>query len=294
MYLASLTKVATAIYPLEKGKLDDIVTFSKEARHVEGTRVYLEEGEKVHLKKLIQGLLVNSGDDAGVAIAEYLDGLIEKFAENLNNYLYKIGAKNTNFENPHGLFDPDHYTSAKDLAIITQYALKNEEFRKIFRTKELEWDGEAWDTLLFIHHKLLRERPYEGVTGGKTGYINESGYTLLTTAERNDTSLIVVTLNGATQDIAYNDTTSLLDYAYQNYKTIRIPKGTTFNNAKKKYITSKDYYVKQPINQKITKRLMGDGTLEILDENKALITSVQLKEIDPEKDRINEGKGGIG
>lgn len=98
MYPASLTKVATAIYALEKGNLDDIVTVSKEARQVEGTRVYLEEGEKVPLRKLIQGLLINSGNDAGVAIAEYLDGSIEKFAENLNNYLYKIGAKNTTFE----------------------------------------------------------------------------------------------------------------------------------------------------------------------------------------------------
>lgn len=282
MYPASLTKVATAIYAIERGNLDDIVTVSKDARQVEGTRVYLEEGEKAPLRKLLQGLIINSGNDAAVAIAEHLDGSIEKFAENLNEYLYKIGVTHTNFENPHGLYHSEHLTTAKDLAIITQYAMKNEEFRKIFGTTELNWDGESWDTTLFTHHKLMRERPYDGVTGGKTGYIDQSGHTLLTTAKRGDTSLIVVTLNGSTQEVAYEDTTALLDYAFLHYRTSRIPIGTTLISAGNKYTTTKDYYFTQSANQNTTKRLKTDGTLEIFDQNQILLTSIKMDEMELE------------
>ncbi|HBT74189.1 MAG TPA: D-alanyl-D-alanine carboxypeptidase, partial [Lysinibacillus sp.] len=119
---ASLTKIATAIYAIEKGNLEDIVTISKNAREVEGTRVFLEEGEKVNLRKLIQGLLVNSGNDAGIAIAEHLDGSVKQFSTSINKYLENIGIQNTNFVNPHGLYDPDHKTTAQDLAKITKYA----------------------------------------------------------------------------------------------------------------------------------------------------------------------------
>lgn len=120
MYPASLTKVATAIYAIERGNLEDIVTVSQHARKVDGTRVYLEEGEKVPLKKLIQGLLINSGNDAGVAIAEHLDGSEEEFAINVNSYLKEIGLQNTNFTNPHGLFNPDHTTTAGNNAICNE------------------------------------------------------------------------------------------------------------------------------------------------------------------------------
>lgn len=154
MYPASLTKVATAIYALEKGDLEDIVTVSEKARRVDGTRVYLEIGEKVPLIKLIQGLLINSGNDAGVTIAEYLDGTEEQFAASINAYLQAIGLKSTHFVNPHGLFAPNHTTTARDMALITQYAMKNADFREIFGIKQLKWDGEAWDTIIYNHHKM--------------------------------------------------------------------------------------------------------------------------------------------
>ncbi len=170
MYPASLTKIATAIYAIENGDLDSIAMVSEKARNIDGTRVYLEKGEKVTLKKLIQGLLINSGNDAGVAIAEHLSGSVDKFASDLNAYLKKkVGVQDTHFENPHGLFDPDHVTTASDLAKITQYAIRNDVFRNIFGTVELEWNGASWDTTLLTHHKMMRQMPYEGVTGGKTG-----------------------------------------------------------------------------------------------------------------------------
>ncbi|OCA85889.1 hypothetical protein A8F94_13630 [Bacillus sp. FJAT-27225] len=276
-YPASLTKVATAIYAIETGNLDDTVTVSKKAREVEGTRVYLEEGEQVPLRKLIEGLLINSGNDAGVAIAEHLDGSIEQFAKNLNEYVKQIGTEETIFQNPHGLFDPNHQTSARDLAMITQYALKNEEFRRIFGTKELKWQGQSWQTTLYTHHKLMREKPYDGVTGGKTGYVDESGHTLVTAADRAGMSIIVVTLEGASQRDAYNDTKALLDYAFGNFKTTLIPQGTAIPMEIGEYKTTRDVYFSQPVGMAVTMKMNDEGTLEIFGDDQKLITSLKLE-----------------
>lgn len=279
MYPASLTKVATAIYAIEKGRLEDIVTVSKNARLVDGTRVYLEEGEKVSLKRLIQGLLINSGNDAGVAIAEHLDGSEEAFAKSINAYLKGIGVQNTHFENPHGLFNADHTTTARDLAKITQYAMKNEEFRNIFGTKELKWDGEAWDTTLYTHHKLMRERPYEGVTGGKTGYVDESGNTLITTAKRGDLSVVAVVLKGQSQDAAYNDTVEMLDYAFTNYKLVRIPKGKEFKLDNNTFATKQKYTFPISDNEEIIEEIINDSILVIKNQSQEMIASFPLYKI---------------
>ncbi|MEM5595191.1 serine hydrolase [Niallia circulans] len=185
MYPASLTKIATAIYAIENGKLDDIVTVSENAYSTEGTKVYLEKGEQVTLRHLLDGMLINSGNDAAIAIAEYLDGTVSDFETSINKYLKeKVNVHSTHFKNPNGLFDKDHYTTANDLALITQYAMKNETFREIFGTDELKWDGLSWDTTLVSHHQMVNgSRPYDKVTGGKTGYVDESKQTLATTAE---------------------------------------------------------------------------------------------------------------
>ena len=218
LYPASLTKIATAIYAIENGDLDSMVTVSENAYGTIGSSVFLEEGEKHTLKQLIIGLLVNSGNDAGVAIAEHLSGDVETFSEDLNEYLESnIGVKNTHFTNPHGLYDANHYTTAEDLAMITQYAMKNKVFREIFGITEMDWDGEKWDTTLYTHHKLLREMPYPGVNGGKTGYIEEAGFTLATTATRGNLNLIVITLDAEVQDIPYQDTVALLDYGFNHF-----------------------------------------------------------------------------
>ncbi len=274
---ASLTKIATAIYAIEKGNLEDIVTISKNAREVEGTRVFLEEGEKVNLRKLIQGLLVNSGNDAGIAIAEHLDGSVKQFSTSINKYLEHIGIQNTNFVNPHGLYDPDHKTTAQDLAKITKYAMQNKEFRKIFGLKELNWDGKSWDTTLYSHHKLMRERPYEGITGGKTGYVDESGITLITTATRNDISVIVVTLKAQTEDMAYNDTIELLDYAFENFESRNIPMGKIYKIDEMSFKTKEklDYIVLQ--HETVSQRISGKGHLELLNQNQDTIASFQLE-----------------
>ncbi len=276
MYPASLTKISTAIYALEKGNLDDLVTVSKDAHEVEGTRVYLEEGEKVPLDKLIQGLIINSGNDAGIAIAEYLDGSVKNFSSNINRFLKKLGVKHTKFENPHGLYDPGHVTTAGDLAKITQYAMKNKEFREIFAVRELNWKGESWQSTLFTHHKLMREQPYDGVTGGKTGYVDQSGHTLVTTAERDGLSVIVVILNGSTQDMTYDDTTELLDYGFKHYETSFIPKGTEYSIKNKQFFIEEDFYYTKSLNENTKKKISDEGILEIV-QNDIVLASAQLK-----------------
>ena len=295
MYPASLTKVATAIYAIEKGKLDDIVTVSQNARNTDGTRVYLEEGEKVPLKKLIQGMLINSGNDAAVAIAEHLDGSEEEFANSINAYLKEIGLQNTNFKNPHGLFNPDHTTTARDLAKVTQYAIKNEEFRNIFGMKELNWDGEAWDTTIYTHHKLMRERPYEGVTGGKTGYVDQSGNTLITTAKREDMSVIAVVLKGSNQNAVYDDTVELLDYAFTNYKLVSIPKGKEYISNNNTFVTTEEYTFPILNNEDIIEEITNKNLLVIRNQYQDIIASFPINKIqepiviEDKKNSDNEG-----
>ncbi|WP_246629203.1 D-alanyl-D-alanine carboxypeptidase family protein [Mesobacillus maritimus] len=275
-YPASLTKVATAIYAIESGKLDEIATVSERARNADGTRVYLEEGEQVPLRKLVQGLLVNSGNDAGIAIAEHLHGSVEEYANHLNLYLKDIGLEHTHFKNPHGLFDPDHVTTAKDLAKVTQYAMKNPEFRSIFAMRELKWEGESWNTTIFTHHKLMRERPYEGVTGGKTGYVDESGNTLITTAKRGDLSVIVVVLKGPSSNTAYMDTVKLLDYAFGEFKLVEIPVGKEYKQNDLTYITQENYSIPVTDGEVINERITAEGNLELSIDNQNFMATIPL------------------
>lgn len=284
MYPASLTKIATAIYALEHGDLNDIVTVSESVRDVEGSKVYLEVGEQIPLKTLIQGLLVNSGNDAGVAIAEHMHGSVEAFAENLNGYLKHLGLKNTYFVNPHGLFDPEHVTTAEDLAKLTRYAIQNETFSEIFGMKELKWEGKSWQTTIYTHHKLMREQPYEGVTGGKTGYTLRSKSTLVTTAERENISLIAVVLKGDTRNIVYDDTVKLLDYGFAHYKTDFIPKGETFTEKGDKFKVTEDLYYTRKIDEHVSKQMIGNGILTVVNENKEIIASFPLKHVSQKKE----------
>lgn len=284
---ASLTKIATAIYAIERGKLEDVVTVSENAREIEGTRVYLEIGERVTLKKLIQGLLINSGNDAAVAISEYLDGSEQQFANNINKYLQNIGLQDTNFVNPHGLYHIDHKTTARDLAKITQYAMKNNDFREMFGTKELQWDGESWDTTLYTHHKLLREEiPYEGVTGGKTGFVDQSGFTLITTATKSDLSVIAVTLKAQTEDIAYHDTVDLLDYGFDYFTTEDIPEGQRYEINNRLFISNETLHFTISKNDTITKHVTDNGLLEIRNQNQDLIASFQLVNVTQLKENV--------
>jgi serine-type D-Ala-D-Ala carboxypeptidase (penicillin-binding protein 5/6) len=280
MYPASLTKIATAIYAIENGKLDDIVTVSENAVNTEGTKVYLEKGEQVTLYHLLQGLLINSGNDAAVAIAEHLHGNIGQFSESLNQYLKDvIGVNNTHFTNPHGLFDENHYTTAEDLAKITNYAMKNKDFKDIFGTKELVWDGLGWDTTLITHHQMLKgEVPYLGVTGGKTGFVNESKQTLATTVDNGQMSLTAILLKTDYKRDIYNDTKQLFDYGFQHFKTSYLPESKTFSVQGKLFKTTSSMEISEPIDG-MNFEVSEKGLLKIKTLNNETIQTVQLTQV---------------
>jgi len=284
---ASITKIATAIFAIEKGNINDLVTVSENARNVEGTRVYLEIGEQVPLKKLIQGLVINSGNDAGVAIAEHLSGSVDQFTKEFNEFLQQeVGVENTHFTNPHGLHEPDHLTTAEDMAKITQYALQNQTFRDIFQTSELKWDGESWDTTIINHHEMVRDKEYEGITGGKNGFVQEAGFTLVTTAERENLSLIAVTLNTMYSQQSYDDTIALLDYGFDHFETDQILKNEKFTDpSDHTFLVKEDTPFTKRHGESTEKVISPTGELVIKGEDDRIITEVALEQVEnKEKD----------
>ncbi|AZB44340.1 D-alanyl-D-alanine carboxypeptidase [Bacillus sp. FJAT-42376] len=284
MYPASITKIATAIYAIEHGDLNGEVTVSKNARNTDGTKVFLEEGEKVTLERLIQGMLINSGNDAAVAIAEHLSGSVSGFSHDLNRYLQtEIGTSNTNFKNPNGLFDPEHRTTAEDMAKITKYALKNREFAKIFGTKSLKWEGETWNTTIFTHHKMMMQQRYDGVTGGKNGFVSQAGYTLVTAAERNGLSLITVTMKSPNDQGTYDDTKKLLDFGFGRFETGEIRPTATLKNDRQQplQLNHAVYYTKHK-GEHITSEVSKANELFVKGEDGRKLASAKLESAVPD------------
>ncbi|WP_409250951.1 D-alanyl-D-alanine carboxypeptidase family protein [Bacillus sp. SCS-153A] len=296
---ASITKVATAIYAVEKGDLDSLVTVSKEAAETEGSTVYLLEGEELTLKQLLTGMMINSGNDAAVAIAEHLDGSVEQFSENLNKFLEeKAGVINTHFTNPHGLYEERHYTTAEDMALITSYAMKNEAYRELFALKEVDWKGKGWETTLFNHHKMVKgEMIYPEVTGGKNGYVDESKHTLVTTASNETLSVAVVLLKAQSKTAVYKDTSALLDYGLNQFTHYTIPKGEVYSEGEIEFFSDKDITytglkgVKDPVSVG-----SNGGLVYLLDGNPQIIgelTPMNEKPVSAEQELVNDGSGGL-
>ena len=277
LYPASLTKIATAIYAIENGNLEDIVTVSARAVNEEGTRVYLEEGEKIPFKKLIQGMLINSGNDAAIAIAEHVDGSVDQFAENINQYLKEeIGVRNTHFTNPNGLFNENHYTTAFDLALITNYAKMNPVFTEIFGTKELGWSGNSWQTTLLTHHRLLKgEIPFEGITGGKTGFVNESKHTLATTAENENLKVTAIVLKADRSKDTYTDTEKLIEFGLKGFNHRVIKHDEKFTVKDKEYYPKKDTIITEQVNGS-EETITDQGVLKVVNGDQ-VTQSIQLE-----------------
>ncbi|MGM0854197.1 MAG: D-alanyl-D-alanine carboxypeptidase family protein [Bacillota bacterium] len=278
---ASITKIATAIYAIEHANLDDNVVISEKASNTEGSTVYLEAGERVSLEQLLQGLMVNSGNDAAVAIAEHTEGSVQQFVEKLNVYLQKeIGVEKTNFENPHGLYGRNHYTTAYDMAVITSYALKNKQFQELFSLKSIDWSTEGWNTTLYNHHKMVKgELPYPEVTGGKNGFIDESKHTLVTSAENKGLSLVIVTMKAQSKRAIYSDTRKLLDYGLNGFTRSHIPKDTVFQYEDTSFELKQDFQYTQPMNGKFTEVLDRNGVLTLYNENQEKMISTKLSPV---------------
>lgn len=211
--IASTTKIMTAIVAIENGKDDEDVIVSKRAASIGGSRVNLKQGKTYKLGNLLGAMMLRSGNDAAIAIAEHIGGSVEAFAEMMNRKAAQIGATNTNFVTPHGLDDPQHYSTPYDLALITQYALKNEKFCKIVSTKSSSFEGNP------INNTNEMLSLYPGADGVKTGYTGQAGRCLVTSATHNGWKIISVVLNCSTRSVRAQSSKILLDYAFGNYST---------------------------------------------------------------------------
>jgi D-alanyl-D-alanine carboxypeptidase (penicillin-binding protein 5/6) len=232
MKIASVTKIMTAILAIERGDLDKLVTVSPNAVRVEGSSIYLKPGDKVELRTLLYGLMLRSGNDAALAIAEEIGGSVEGFVYLMNEKVEYLGLENTHFNNPHGLDDPEHYSSAEDLARITAYAMKNPTFREIVKTKVIttDWPGETWRNRFFNKNKLLQMYPW--ADGVKTGYTKKSGRTLVSSATKNGQQLIAVTLNDPND---WLDSIKMFEYGFSEYPAVTfLREGQVIHKSKEK------------------------------------------------------------
>ncbi len=214
---ASTTKIMTAIIAIESGRLDETTRVSSHAAATAGSSLNLYPGQNITLQELVTGLLLRSGNDAAVAIAEHLAGSVDAFVEIMNNKAASIGALHTHFRNPHGLSAPNHVSTAFDLAWITRYALTNPTFAQIVSTKEtnIEWldrKGQSHDRNLRNTNKLLWM--LEDADGVKTGTTNVAGPCLVSSATRNNQKLIAVVLHDHSR---WYDSMVLLKHGFDTY-----------------------------------------------------------------------------
>ncbi|ADL13182.1 D-alanyl-D-alanine carboxypeptidase family protein [Acetohalobium arabaticum] len=216
---ASTTKIMTGILAIENGNLDTEVTVSDRAAYTGGSSIWLTSGETLKLEELLYGLLLNSGNDAAVAIAEHIGGSVEGFAWMMNRKAREIGALNTTFQNPNGLPQNGHLTTAYDLALITRYALQNDTFAKIVRTvrKTISWEGHEYGRSLLNTNRLLRK--FDKVDGVKTGYTDAAGRCLVSAASADNRQVVSVVLKSGQM---WHDSIKLLNYGLDNFKQIEL------------------------------------------------------------------------
>lgn len=228
LYPASITKIMTALLAMEKGNLDDMVTFSREAVFsvpADGSNMGMDAGESISLEECLYGIMVASANEAANAAGEYVSGSIQDFVNLMNLRAKEIGCTDTNFVNTNGLHDPNHYTSAYDLALISSLFFQNEMLSKIANTPRYHFQATATQPDDFYKnnkHKLINgEIPYDGIVGGKTGYTNDSRQTLVTCAEKNGMKLVCVIFREESPN-QFADTIELFDYGFQNFQVLNI------------------------------------------------------------------------
>lgn len=212
--IASTTKIMTALLAIEHGSLQDPASVSKEAAAIEGSRLGLQAGDLIRVDALLNALLIRSANDAAVVLAEHIGPGRPRFVELMNRRAWQLGAYETHFANPHGLYDPNHYSTAYDLALISREAMKQPLFRELVGTRTcslIRPDGSEFP--LINHNKLLFRDP--AVDGIKTGYVKESGRCLVASASHGGWRLIAVLLNST--DL-WGDGKALLDYGFANWQ----------------------------------------------------------------------------
>lgn len=216
--MASTTKIMTCILTLEYCSLKEIVTISNTAASIHGSTLGLKKDMKMTINDLLYGLMLRSGNDCAIALAEHISGSVENFSTLMNAKAFELGLFNTNFITPHGLDDTNHYTTAYDLALLTDYALQNSTFKQIVSSKNYTISFNGYPKTLSNTNELLGN--LDGVYGVKTGFTFDAGRCLVSAASRNNFDIIVVVLGANTKKIRTQDSTTLINYIFNNYKYI--------------------------------------------------------------------------
>ena len=236
LYPASITKIMTALLAVENCDLDEQITFSADSVYkTEGSGIWRDVDEVMTMKECLYALMLESANECAYAIAEHVGGNYDTFVQMMNDKAKELGCENTHFNNPHGLPDENHWTCARDMALISRAALENETFRLVTSTKRYTippTNKHAEETYLSNHHKMLNNWKgdstylYDGCIGGKTGYTSAADSTLVTFAERNGMTLICVVMKEKSPD-HYLDTTNLLNYCFENFQIWNVAENET-------------------------------------------------------------------
>lgn len=240
--MASTTKIMTALIVIDNCNLSDTVTISKKAAGTGGSRLGLKTGDKITINDLLYGLMLRSGNDAAVALAEHTSGSISDFATLMNDKAIQLGLENTHFVTPHGLDQDEHYTTAYELALLTNYALNNKTFSKIVGTKNYTININGYSKALNNTNELLGS--LNGVYGVKTGFTNGANRCLVTSCKRGDMDVICVVLGADTKKFRTQDSIKLINYTFDNFSYVNINEKIEnhFNDWLKQNINNFDIY----------------------------------------------------
>lgn len=247
--MASTTKIMTAIVVLENANLDDIVTISSKAAGTGGSRLGLHKDDKISIQDLLYGLLLCSGNDAAVALAEHTGGNLSNFANMMNSKAVSLGLSSTHFVTPHGLDDDNHYTTAYELALITNYALKNETFAKFVKTKTYTISINNHPKTLSNTNELLGN--LDGVYGVKTGFTNGANRCLVTAVKRDNMDIICIVLGADTKKDRTKDSINLINYSFNNFKMVHIKEKITNEFVNWKICNSSSFRVEKGVSDSV-------------------------------------------
>ena len=267
--VASISKIMTAVLACESGKLDDIVTINESITKAYGSGIYIKTGEELTLRDLVYGLMLRSGNDAALAIADYVGGDINTFVKMMNDKAKEIGMKNSKYNNPSGLDDNGgNLSTAYDMALLMSYAMKNDEFKKITSTKvyklKTNLNYYSWTN----KNKLLTS--YKYTTGGKTGFTDVAKRTLVTTATKDNLNLVAVTLNDGNDFV---DHKNLFEYGFSKYTNYSILKKGIINIYDENYYDENYFYIKNSFSYPLLETENSSVRLKFLIEKKDYVST---------------------
>lgn len=285
--MASTTKIMTTIVILEKADLNEKVTVSAKAGGTGGSRLGLKRGDKASVRDLLYGLMLRSGNYAAVALAEHVGGSVKGFAELMNEKAIELGLTNTHFVTPHGLDDANHYTTALELAKLTDYAMDNETFAKIVGTKS---------TTIYINNQSRQINNtnellgvLNGVVGVKTGFTNNAGRCLVTETKRNNMDIITIVLGADTKKDRTKDSVNLIEYTFSKYKMYNLEEQIIEEFNKWKNINEKRILIikGKTSNPKLALGAIEKATIPICDNDKIEYSINALTEIEAPVEQWN-------